>query len=184
MKVTQHLWFEKDMEAAIGCYTSLIPGSAIAWTTTIPAETLHPAGSVKIASFTLGDQRHGVRQVLDPSTTASHHGRCDTQAEIDRLWDALRKVAPRTRLVAGSLGLSRSHPRGRRVNDGSTAPQSAYRSAAMVNSDIAARGGAARGYLRLTPRPSRGGCQRMNLVQGRVRSIPSSSFWAPALSEC
>ena len=29
MKVTQHLWFEKDMEAAIGAYTSLIPGSAI-----------------------------------------------------------------------------------------------------------------------------------------------------------
>ena len=29
MKVTQHLWFEKDMEAAITFYMSLIPGSAI-----------------------------------------------------------------------------------------------------------------------------------------------------------
>lgn len=31
MKVTQHLWFEKDMEAAIGFHTSLIQGSAVGW---------------------------------------------------------------------------------------------------------------------------------------------------------
>lgn len=28
-RITQHLWFEKDMEAALARYTSLIPGSAI-----------------------------------------------------------------------------------------------------------------------------------------------------------
>ena len=27
MKVTQHLWFEKDMAAAVSLYTSLIPAS-------------------------------------------------------------------------------------------------------------------------------------------------------------
>lgn len=94
MKVTQHLWFERDMTAAIGFYTSLIPGSAIAWTTTIPAETPSgPAGSVKIAAFTLGDQRYMAIEAgpLDPF----NHGfsimiECDTQAEIDRLWDALK----------------------------------------------------------------------------------------------
>ena len=48
MKVTQHLWFEKDMEAAIRFYTSLIPGSAINWTSTVPADNPSgPAGSVK-----------------------------------------------------------------------------------------------------------------------------------------
>jgi predicted 3-demethylubiquinone-9 3-methyltransferase (glyoxalase superfamily) len=94
MKVTQHLWFEKDMEAAIGVYTSLIPGSAIEWTTTIPAETPSgPAGSVKIASFTLGDQRYMAIEAgpLDPfNHSFSIMVECDTQPEIDLLWDALR----------------------------------------------------------------------------------------------
>jgi predicted 3-demethylubiquinone-9 3-methyltransferase (glyoxalase superfamily) len=48
-KVTQHLWFEKDMEAAVRFYTSLIPGSSMGWTSAIPADTPSgPAGSVKI----------------------------------------------------------------------------------------------------------------------------------------
>lgn len=29
MKVTQHLWFERDMEAAIRFYTALVPGSEV-----------------------------------------------------------------------------------------------------------------------------------------------------------
>ena len=58
MKVTQHLWFEKDMEAAIGFYASLVPGSSVHWVSSLPAESPSgPPGSVKIASFTLGDQR-------------------------------------------------------------------------------------------------------------------------------
>ena len=93
MKVTQHLWFEKDMEAAIGFYTSLISGSKIEWTTTIPTETPSgPPGSVKIASFTLGDQRYMAIEAgpLDPfNHSFSIMVTCDTQAEIDRLWDAL-----------------------------------------------------------------------------------------------
>jgi predicted 3-demethylubiquinone-9 3-methyltransferase (glyoxalase superfamily) len=95
MKVTQHLWFEKDMEAAIRFYTSLIPGSAVEWTTAIPAETPSgPAGSVKIASFTLGDQRYMAIEAgpLDPfNHSFSIMVECDTQAEIDRLWDALKE---------------------------------------------------------------------------------------------
>jgi predicted 3-demethylubiquinone-9 3-methyltransferase (glyoxalase superfamily) len=94
MKVTQHLWFEKDMEAAIRFYTSLIAGSAVEWTTTIPTETPSgPPGSVKIASFTLGDQRYMAIEAgpLDPfNHSFSIMVECDTQAEIDRLWDALR----------------------------------------------------------------------------------------------
>lgn len=58
MKVTQHLWFDKDREAAIRFYTSLIPGSSVGWVSAVPADTPSgPAGSVKIAGFTLGDQR-------------------------------------------------------------------------------------------------------------------------------
>jgi len=49
MKVTQHLWFAKDMEAAIGFYTSLVRGSSVHWVSSLPAESPSgPAGSVKI----------------------------------------------------------------------------------------------------------------------------------------
>lgn len=93
MKVTQHLWFEKDMEAAIRFYTALIPGSEIHWTSAVPADNPSgPAGSVKIASFTLGDQRYQAIEAgpLDPfNHSFSIIVQCETQAEIDRLWEAL-----------------------------------------------------------------------------------------------
>jgi predicted 3-demethylubiquinone-9 3-methyltransferase (glyoxalase superfamily) len=92
-KVTQHLWFEKDMDAAIRFYTALIPGSSIEWTSAIPADTPSgPAGSVRIASFTIGDQRYMAIEAgpLDPfNHSFSIMVECDDQAEIDRLWDAL-----------------------------------------------------------------------------------------------
>ena len=93
MKITQHLWFEKDMEAALGLYTSLIPGSKVEWTTTMPAESPSgPPNSVKVAGFTIGDQRYMAIQAgpLDPfNHSFSIMVECDTQADVDRLWDAL-----------------------------------------------------------------------------------------------
>jgi predicted 3-demethylubiquinone-9 3-methyltransferase (glyoxalase superfamily) len=94
MKVTQHLWFAKDMDAALRLYTSLIPGSAIHWTSAVPADNPSgPAGSVKIAAFTLGDQRYMAIEAgpLDPfNHSFSIQLECDDQAEIDRLWEALK----------------------------------------------------------------------------------------------
>jgi predicted 3-demethylubiquinone-9 3-methyltransferase (glyoxalase superfamily) len=95
MNVTQHLWFEKDMESAISFYTSLIPGSSISWTARIPADTPSgPAGSVKVSAFTLGDQRYMAIEAgpLDPfNHSFSIIVECETQAEIDRLWEALKQ---------------------------------------------------------------------------------------------
>jgi predicted 3-demethylubiquinone-9 3-methyltransferase (glyoxalase superfamily) len=95
MKVTQHLWFEKDMEAAIGFYTSLVQGSSVQWISPLPVDTPSgPAGSVRIAAFTLGDQRYMAIEAgpLDPfNHSFSIMVECDTQAEIDRLWDALKE---------------------------------------------------------------------------------------------
>jgi predicted 3-demethylubiquinone-9 3-methyltransferase (glyoxalase superfamily) len=92
-KVNQNLWFERDMEAAIRFYTSLIPGSSVEWISAIPADTPSgPAGSVRIAAFTLGDQRYMAIEAgpLDPfNHSFSIMVECDDQAEIDRLWDAL-----------------------------------------------------------------------------------------------
>ena len=93
MKVSQHLWFEKDMEPALRLYTSLIPGSSIQSITPLAADTPSgPAGSVRTASFTLGDQRYQAIEAgpLDPfNNSFSIVVQCDTQAEVDRLWDAL-----------------------------------------------------------------------------------------------
>jgi predicted 3-demethylubiquinone-9 3-methyltransferase (glyoxalase superfamily) len=95
MKVTQHLWFEKDMEAAIGFYTSLIPGSSVQWISPLLAETPSgPPGSVKVASFTLGDQRYMAIEAgpLDPfNHSFSIMVECETQGDLDRLWHALKE---------------------------------------------------------------------------------------------
>lgn len=95
MKVTQHLWFAKDMEAAIGFYASLIPGSSVHWVSKMPAESPSgPPGSVKIASFTLGDQRYMAIEAgpLDPfNHSFSIMVECETQGDLDRLWNALKE---------------------------------------------------------------------------------------------
>lgn len=93
MKVTQHLWFEKDMEAAVRFYTDLVPGSKRIGGSAVMADSpAGPAGSVRIAEFTIGDQNYMAIEAgpLDPfNHSFSIMVECDTQAEIDRLWDAL-----------------------------------------------------------------------------------------------
>jgi predicted 3-demethylubiquinone-9 3-methyltransferase (glyoxalase superfamily) len=95
MKVMQNLWFTKDMDAALALYTSLLPNSSIDWTGTLPADSPSgPAGSVKIAAFTLDGQRYQAFEASGPD--AFNHSfsivvECETQAEIDRLWEALGK---------------------------------------------------------------------------------------------
>ena len=93
MKVTQHLWFAEDMEAAVRFYTSLVPGSAVRSITPLPAESPSgPAGSVRIADFTLGGQNYMAIQAgpLEPfNHSFSIMVTVDAQEEIDRLWAAL-----------------------------------------------------------------------------------------------
>ena len=94
-RVKQFLWFAKDMEAALRFYTSLIPGSKIEDITPMAADSPSgPSGSVLIASFTLGDQRYSAMQAgpLDSFNHAfSIMVECEDQAEVDRLWDALKE---------------------------------------------------------------------------------------------
>jgi predicted 3-demethylubiquinone-9 3-methyltransferase (glyoxalase superfamily) len=91
--VTQHLWFEKDMEAALRFYTSIIPGSSMSGIFGMPADNpAGPAGSVLFAQFTIGDQRYAAIQAgpLEPfNHSFSIMVGCDTQDEIDRIWNAL-----------------------------------------------------------------------------------------------
>ncbi|WP_341703461.1 VOC family protein [Ferrovibrio sp.] len=93
MQITQCLWFDTDMDAALRLYVSLIPGSSLDWESTLAADSpAGPAGGVKIAGFTLGDQRYMAFECGRPE--AFNHSisitvECETQAEIDRLWAAL-----------------------------------------------------------------------------------------------
>ena len=93
MKVTQHLWFEKDMEAALRLYTSLIPDSRLVSTSAVMADNPSgPAGSVTISEFILGGQNYMAIEAgpLDPfNHSFSIMVEVETQAELDRLWDAL-----------------------------------------------------------------------------------------------
>ncbi|EKE73869.1 3-demethylubiquinone-9 3-methyltransferase [Oceanibaculum indicum P24] len=81
------------MEAALRLYVSLIPGSSLDWLSGLPADTPSgPAGSVRLAGFTLGDQRYMAIEAgpLDPfNHSFSIMLECADQAEIDRLWAAL-----------------------------------------------------------------------------------------------
>jgi predicted 3-demethylubiquinone-9 3-methyltransferase (glyoxalase superfamily) len=92
-RVLQHLWFEKDMEAAVRFYVSIVPGSSIHWNSAVAADNPSgPAGAVKIIAFSLGDQSYQAIEAgpLDPfNRSFSIAVQCDTQNEIDRLWAAL-----------------------------------------------------------------------------------------------
>lgn len=94
-RITQHLWFERGMEEAVTFYTSLIPGSALHWISSLPADSPSgPAGSVRLAGFTLGDQNYQAIEAgpLDPfNHSFSIMVECDEQAEIDFLWEELGK---------------------------------------------------------------------------------------------
>lgn len=156
MKVTQHLWFETDMEAAIGLYTSLIPGSRITERSAVMADNPGgPAGSVKIMAFTLGGQDYRAIEAgpLDPFNHAfSIMVECDTQEEIDRLWDALKDggSVEQCGWLKDRWGLSwQIAPRrlGELMNDPDTekAKRVAEAMLKMVKLDIAALEAAARG---------------------------------------
>ncbi|NLR97828.1 hypothetical protein HGP17_13500 [Rhizobium sp. P38BS-XIX] len=95
MKIRQHLWFQRDMEAAIEFYTSIIPGSSIGWISNILTSAPNgPAGSSKFAGFTLGG-RPFMGFEAGPFDSSDHGSMitmtCDTRAEADRLCKALSK---------------------------------------------------------------------------------------------
>ena len=92
-KVTPCLWFERNAEEAARFYVSLLPGSRIERVTALPADSPSgPAGSVQVVEFTLRGQPFLAMSAgpLDPFNHAvSFMIDCETQEEIDRLWEAL-----------------------------------------------------------------------------------------------
>jgi predicted 3-demethylubiquinone-9 3-methyltransferase (glyoxalase superfamily) len=87
------LWYAHDAEAAARHYVSIFPDSSVDRVTSLGVETPSgPPGSVSVVEFTLMGQR------LQAMTAGPHHEfndaislmvECDSQAELDRYWDAL-----------------------------------------------------------------------------------------------
>ncbi len=93
--VVTFLWFPEMAEEAAAFYTSLIPNSRVDRVTTMQAESPSgPPGSVQVVDFTLDGQQFQAMNAgpLDPfNHSISLVIKCETQQEIDRLWDGLGK---------------------------------------------------------------------------------------------
>ena len=91
-KTVPFLWFEKEAEAAARFYVSLLPDSKVDGVTSLASETPSgPPGSVKVIDFTLAGQPYAAMEAggAEPfNHSMSLMVLCDSQDEIDRLWDA------------------------------------------------------------------------------------------------
>lgn len=94
-KVTTFLWFDGQAQEAVEFYTGLFPDSRITGLTRTPMD--YPggrAGDVITAAFTLGGRdfiamNGGPGHPLTDAISLSID--CESQAEIDRYWDAFSK---------------------------------------------------------------------------------------------
>ena len=94
-RIYPSLWYNKEAEEAAKFYASIIPNSKVDSVTALPVDSPSgPAGSVKVVKFTLLGQPFmamGAGPLDDFNHSVSFTIECETQAEIDRLWDALGK---------------------------------------------------------------------------------------------
>ncbi len=92
-KIIPHLWYTKEAEEAARFYASVFPDSRVDRVTTMQAESPSgPAGSVSVVEFTLCGQAFMAMSAgpHDPFNDAvSFMVNCDTQAELDRYWNAI-----------------------------------------------------------------------------------------------
>ena len=90
--ITPCLWFNDNAEAAVAFYLSVFPNSRIVTTTRYTEAGPGPAGSVLTVEFELDGQRFvalngGPRFKFTEAT--SFIVNCETQDELDRMWDKL-----------------------------------------------------------------------------------------------
>ena len=91
--ITPFLWYAAQAEEAAAFYASIFPDSRVLRVTSLGSESPSgPPGSVKVVDFVLCGQPFTAMSAgpLDPFNHAvSFVVNCDTQAEIDRFWNAL-----------------------------------------------------------------------------------------------
>ncbi len=88
-QIVPHLWFDKEAKEAAEFYASIFPDSTITNVTTL-RDT--PSGDTDVVSFELAGQPFmaiSAGPLFKFNESISFIVRCETQAEIDRYWDAL-----------------------------------------------------------------------------------------------
>jgi predicted 3-demethylubiquinone-9 3-methyltransferase (glyoxalase superfamily) len=92
-KIVPHLWYARDAVEAARFYTSLFPDSRVDHVTALPVESPSgPAGSVDVVEFTLFGQSFVAFSAgphHDFNDAVSFMVVCESQAEIDKYWDAI-----------------------------------------------------------------------------------------------
>lgn len=92
-KIVPHLWYAKEAEEAARFYAKVFPRSRVDRVTTLATDSPSgPPGSVSIVEFTLCGQAFmsisaGPHDAFNDSISLLVN--CDSQAEIDRYWNAL-----------------------------------------------------------------------------------------------
>lgn len=89
---TTFLWFDDQALEAATFYVDTFPDSQLGNVSYYPADGQHPDGSVLTVEFSLfGRPFVGLNggPIFSPSEAVSFQVFCDTQDEVDRLWEAL-----------------------------------------------------------------------------------------------
>jgi predicted 3-demethylubiquinone-9 3-methyltransferase (glyoxalase superfamily) len=98
-KIVPQLWYTKEAEEAARFYASVFPDSRVDRVVTLPADSPSgPAGSVAVVELTLCGQAFtafsaGPHDAFNDAI--SFQVRCDSQAEIDRYWNAILEAGGR-----------------------------------------------------------------------------------------
>ena len=94
-KIIPSLWYVREAEEAARFYTSVFPDSRVDRVTSLPAESPSgPAGSVVVVEFTLCGQAFMAMSAgphHDFNDAVSFTVNCDSQAELDRYWNAIER---------------------------------------------------------------------------------------------
>jgi predicted 3-demethylubiquinone-9 3-methyltransferase (glyoxalase superfamily) len=91
-KVQPFLWFDSSAEEAASFYTSLFPNSKVTSVSRYGEGGPGPAGSAMVVNFELDGMpviALNGGPMYQPTEAFSFYINCDSQEEVDRLWDAL-----------------------------------------------------------------------------------------------
>jgi predicted 3-demethylubiquinone-9 3-methyltransferase (glyoxalase superfamily) len=91
-KITPCLWFQGNAEEAVNLYVSLFEDSEVTSVSRFPAGAPGPEGEVMSMNFTLRGEPYMAlndRVEFSFNESMSLFAGCETQEEVDRLWDAL-----------------------------------------------------------------------------------------------
>jgi predicted 3-demethylubiquinone-9 3-methyltransferase (glyoxalase superfamily) len=98
-KIVPFLWFDNDAEEAVNFYISLFDDGKILSTSRYGANAQPPgapdmSGKVLVMEFEIAGQKFAALNggpVFKPNEAISFFVNCDTQAELDRIWDKIGK---------------------------------------------------------------------------------------------